>query len=85
MQMCIQTHAHTYIKDKMSQAWWCTPLIPAREACYLSVHGQPGLQSEFQNSQEYTKNMYQKSDQNKQITNKKKNKKREKRKEEREK
>jgi hypothetical protein len=37
--------------------WWCTPLIPAlglqRQADFL-VGGQPGLQSEFQDSQGYT-------------------------------
>jgi hypothetical protein len=37
--------------------WWCTPLIPAlgrqRQADFW-VRGQPGLQSEFQNSQGYT-------------------------------
>jgi hypothetical protein len=39
------------------RAWWRTPLIPAlrrqRQADF-SVQGQPGLQSEFQNSQGYT-------------------------------
>ena len=37
--------------------WWCTPLIPAlgrqRQADFW-VRGQPGLQSEFQDSQGYT-------------------------------
>jgi hypothetical protein len=40
-----------------SRAWWCTPLIPAlgrqRKADFW-VWGQPGLQSEFQDSQDYT-------------------------------
>jgi hypothetical protein len=40
-----------------SQAWRCTPLIPAlgrqRQADFW-VRGQPGLQSEFQDSQGYT-------------------------------
>jgi hypothetical protein len=37
--------------------WWRTPLIPAlrrqRQADFR-VRGQPGLQSEFQDSQDYT-------------------------------
>jgi hypothetical protein len=41
----------------MSQAWWRMPLIPAlgrqRQADFW-VRGQPGLQSEFQDSQGYT-------------------------------
>jgi hypothetical protein len=40
-----------------SQAWWRTPLIPALERqrqVDLRVRGQPGLQSEFQDSQAYT-------------------------------
>jgi hypothetical protein len=40
-----------------SRAWWRTPLIPAlgrqRQADFW-VQGQPGLQSEFQDSQGYT-------------------------------
>jgi hypothetical protein len=42
---------------KLSRAWCCTPLIPAlrrqRQADFC-VRGQPGLQSEFQDSQGYT-------------------------------
>ena len=42
---------------KFSQAWGHTPLIPAlgrqRQADFR-VQGQPGLQSEFQDSQGYT-------------------------------
>jgi hypothetical protein len=41
----------------LSQAWWRTPLIPAlgrqRQEDFW-VRGQPGLQSEFQDSQGYT-------------------------------
>jgi hypothetical protein len=38
-------------------AWWCTPLIPAlgrQRQVDFWVRGQPGLQSEFQDSQGYT-------------------------------
>jgi hypothetical protein len=41
----------------MSQAWWRTPLIPAlgrQRQVDFWVWGQPGLQSEFQDSQSYT-------------------------------
>jgi hypothetical protein len=44
-------------KTERSRAWWLTPLIPAlgrqRQADFW-VRGQPGLQSEFQDSQGYT-------------------------------
>jgi hypothetical protein len=38
-------------------AWWCTPLIPAlrrQRQVDFRVRGQPGLKSEFQESQGYT-------------------------------
>jgi hypothetical protein len=41
----------------LSQAWWCTPLIPAlgrQRQVDFWVQGQPGQQSEFQDSQGYT-------------------------------
>jgi hypothetical protein len=44
-------------KHEINRAWWPTPLIPAlgrqRQADFW-VLGQPGLQSEFQDSQGYT-------------------------------
>jgi hypothetical protein len=44
-------------KNRPCRAWWRTPLIPAlgrqRQADFW-VQGQPGLQSEFQDSQSYT-------------------------------
>jgi hypothetical protein len=44
-------------KATISWAWWHMPLIPAlgrqRQVNFL-VRGQPGLQSEFQDSQGYT-------------------------------
>jgi hypothetical protein len=41
----------------LSQVWWHTPLIPAlgrQRQVDFWVWGQPGLQSEFQDSQGYT-------------------------------
>jgi hypothetical protein len=58
----IHTGEHSYInkfRNKKNPAgrWWCTPLVPAvgrqRQADF-GVPGQPGLQSEFQDSQDYT-------------------------------
>jgi hypothetical protein len=51
--------AHTQCNKMLftSRAWWCTPLIPAlgrQRQVDLWVQGQPGLQSEFQDSQGYT-------------------------------
>jgi hypothetical protein len=47
-----------------SQAWWHTPLIPAlgkqRQEDFC-VRGQPGLQSEFQDSQGYRETLSQKN------------------------
>jgi hypothetical protein len=42
-------------KKSCSQAWWHMPLIPALgRQRQKKVRGQPGLQSEFQDSQGYT-------------------------------
>jgi hypothetical protein len=44
----------------MSRAWWRSPLIPAlgrQRQVDLWVWGQPGLQSEFQDSQGYTEKL----------------------------
>jgi hypothetical protein len=44
-------------KLNMSRAWWRTPLIPAlwrQRQVDFWVRGQPGLQSECQDSQGYT-------------------------------
>jgi hypothetical protein len=56
-----QKHPNKQTKKKrkclLSQVWWRTPLIPApgrqRQEDFW-VRGQPGLQSEFQDSQGYT-------------------------------
>jgi hypothetical protein len=47
----------TVIKTAFRRAWWCTPLIPAlgrQRQVDFWVRGQPGLQSEVQDSQGYT-------------------------------
>jgi hypothetical protein len=55
----IQCHTYNsfHLKNISRWAWWHTPLIPAlgrqRQADFW-VWGQPGLQSEFQDSQGYT-------------------------------
>jgi hypothetical protein len=50
-------------KSNVSRMWWRTPLTPAlgrqRQADFW-VRGQPGLQSEFQDSQSYTEKPCQK-------------------------
>jgi hypothetical protein len=57
-------------QDKLSWAWWNTPLIPAlvrqRQADF-SVPGHPGLQSEFQDSQGNTEKTCLKKQKNKQT------------------
>jgi len=64
-----------YKSDVSCQAWWCMPLIPAlgrqRQADFW-VRGQPGLQSEFQDSQGYTEKpcLKNKTKQNKTKQNK---------------
>jgi hypothetical protein len=54
----LEVHFSKYLLRKLLRgAWWPTPLIPAlwrqRQADFC-VRGQPGLQSEFQDSQGYT-------------------------------
>jgi hypothetical protein len=53
----------SHLNDWLSWAWWCTPLIPAlrrqRQADFW-VQGQPGLQSEFQDSQGYRETLSRK-------------------------
>jgi hypothetical protein len=53
----MKSHPQRTRKKSLSRAWWSTPLIPAlgrqRQADFW-VRGQPGLQSEFQDSQGYT-------------------------------
>jgi hypothetical protein len=54
----LSAHLSFDYRKATGRAWWCTPLIPAlgrqRQADFW-VRGQPGLQSEFQDSPGYTK------------------------------
>jgi hypothetical protein len=69
--------------DKRTMAagrWWRTPLIPAlgsQRQVDFGVRGQPGLQSEFQDSQNYTEKpcleKQQQQKKNNKQTNKNKN------------
>jgi hypothetical protein len=64
-------------KARRSWAWWLTPLIPAlgrQRQVDFWVRGQPGLQSEFQDSQGYTEKPCLKTKQNKTKQNKTKQK-----------
>jgi hypothetical protein len=65
-------------KQEGGWAWWRIPLIPAlgrqRQADFW-VRGQPGLQSEFQDSQGYTKKPVLKKQKTKKQQQQKRNKK----------
>jgi hypothetical protein len=71
---CCSTHTMKttilIIKRFKSRVWWFTTLIPTlgrqRQADFW-VQGQPGLQSEFQDSQGYTKKCCLKKQTNKQT------------------
>ena len=73
----LNTHNIFYwsFKKITSWAWWRTPLIPAlgrQKQVDFWVPGQPGLQSEFQDSQGYTeKPCLEKNKQTNKQTNKK--------------
>jgi hypothetical protein len=54
---CWAIHIYEISQAGRGRAWWCTPLIPAlgrQRQADLWDRGQPGLQSEFQDSQGYT-------------------------------
>jgi hypothetical protein len=57
-----------------SQAWWRTPLNPAlgrqKQVDFYRVRGQPGLQSEFQDSQGCTEKPCLEKPKQKKQTNK---------------
>jgi hypothetical protein len=51
------TQENPVLKNQNGRAWWRTPLVPAlrrQRQMDFWVRGQPGLQSEFQDSQGYT-------------------------------
>jgi hypothetical protein len=57
--MIFQLNQRIYFKNEHlgQREWWRTPLIPAlrrQRQVDFWVRGQPGLQSEFQDSQGYT-------------------------------
>jgi hypothetical protein len=66
--------SHSLKMEYMGWVWWCMPLIPAlrrqRQADFW-VRGQPGLQSEFQDSQSYTEKPRLKKQKQKQKQNNK--------------
>ena len=59
-----------FLRKKTNQSWWCTSLIPTVGS--LWVWGQPGLQSEFQDSQSYTEKTCLKKNARKKENKKKK-------------
>jgi hypothetical protein len=62
------------IKNNKSGRWWCTPLIQAlgrQIQADFWAWGQPGLKSEFQDSQGYTENPVSKKKTRKQNNNNK--------------
>jgi hypothetical protein len=71
-----EKNSPTILKNQtLSQAWWWMPLIPAlgrQRKVNFWVQGQPGLQSEFQDSQGYTEKpcLKNKTKQNKTKQNK---------------
>jgi hypothetical protein len=61
---------HVLKNTSTVRAWWCMPLIPALERQWQAdfwVPGQPGLQSEFQDSQGYTEKLCLEKIKNKQT------------------
>jgi hypothetical protein len=68
-QPCNLTTMNTaYSKHSNGQAWWRTPSIPAlrrQGQADFWVQVQPGLQSEFQDSQRYTEKPWKKTQKNK--------------------
>ena len=52
---------YTLKLSEAAEQWWCTPLVPVlgrQSQVDFWVWGQPGLQSEFQENQDYTEKPY---------------------------
>jgi hypothetical protein len=67
--MSLKQGLHKKFQD--SWVWWRTPLIPAlgrQRNADVWVPGQPGLQSEFQDSQGYTEKPFLKKKKKKKVS-----------------
>jgi hypothetical protein len=75
MELCVYIYiSKQQLTGDWSRMWWRTPLIPAlgrQRQVDFWVRGQPGLQSEFQDSQGYRETLSQGKQKTKKQTNSK--------------